>query len=75
MAKKKRKPRTCKCIDRLNADLAEFNTELDLVHSINFTNGSSRDWIQLATRKIDSKKRGKPKAVVASYCPSCGRKL
>lgn len=60
----------CECIKRLDAHLEKFNTR------INFPFWSSSGFLApfVETRKIDEKKRGKPRSVAASHCPFCGEK-
>ena len=48
----------------------EFNTEVNLP----FWSRSGILAPFVETRKIDSKKRGKPRTVIATFCPFCGVK-
>lgn len=59
----------CSCIDVLDArpEMVESNTQV-LTNWI----GPQRSFV--STIKRDEKKRGKPKMVIASYCPFCGVK-
>lgn len=55
----------CDCLEGINEKLAEHNTEVVIT------------WYPIVrplieTAKIDSKKRGKPMLVAASFCPFCG---
>lgn len=60
----------CGCIEKINERLKEFNTEIN----VPFWSSSGFLAPFIETRKLDDKKRGKPRAVVASYCPLCGEK-
>lgn len=57
----------CDCQARVNDHLRAYNTELmaDLL-------GPYRAFVE--TTKADQKKRGKPMAMIATYCPFCGSK-
>jgi hypothetical protein len=59
------------CFVAANKSLADSNTEMDFAYMI--TEGGVRPII--ATMKIDSKKRGSPKRLLASFCPFCGSEL
>jgi hypothetical protein len=59
------------CTERINALLAPKNTILAVAFSID----SARELVMLTTVKADTKKRGKPATLFASFCPFCGRKL
>lgn len=55
----------CDCLAEANAKLEERNGEIlttiwPVVRPI------------IATQKVDSKKRGRPAMMVASFCPFCG---
>lgn len=58
----------CDCIKTTNAMLREHNCHLVS------TMFSKPEVVVVETVKIDSKKRGKPPLVLASYCPFCGEK-
>lgn len=60
----------CNCIEKFNEHLKEFNTEVHLP----FWSRSGILAPFVETRKIDSGKRGKPRSVIATYCPFCGEK-
>lgn len=60
------------CTKRINELLATRNTEL--ASAISFSSPES-ELIQVATVKKDSKQRGKPVAMFASFCPFCGVQL
>lgn len=58
----------CNCIKEMNAALREYNTVL----VTNLIDPSPKALV--LTEKLDSKKRGKPMLMFASYCPFCGTK-
>lgn len=60
----------CDCIEKLNVHLKEFNTEIN----VPFWSRSGVLAPFIETRKLDDRKRGKPKSVMASCCPFCGEK-
>ncbi len=60
------------CIKRINALLADRNTEIST--AISFAD-PARELIRIATNKADAAKRGKPVSFFASYCPFCGKSL
>lgn len=66
--------RTCDCMERIDAHLKERN--LKLVRSVCISSDGIRmpDKLVLATEKINSKVRRKPRVVVAHFCPFCGAK-
>ena len=57
-----------KCLKDLNKALEHHNTKL--VGNLIGTNA-----VLIETEKVDSKTRGRPKTVVATFCPFCGKKL
>lgn len=56
----------CDCVKRLEAEIKDHNTAI-------VTEVFSGNAV-IATYKLDSKKRGKPLAARASFCPFCGEK-
>ncbi|MFH5924588.1 hypothetical protein [Roseomonas xinghualingensis] len=54
----------CECISKVNADLAQHNTEI--------VSTLFQGWAVIETMKKDTKVRKKPVVVVATYCPFCG---
>ena len=60
----------CKCIDEVNVRLEEYNTRL--VIPLVFSISGSPKMVIVATEKIETKKRGKPMRLYATYCPFCG---
>lgn len=63
----------CDCIKRVNAKLAEHNTCLAEVSMVNMKTGKCRQSIQVSTMKLSRLKKGKPKVMLPTYCPFCGR--
>jgi len=59
----------CKCVEAVNEELAKHNTRL--CEFISLSKGAT--YIQIASEKIDTKKRGNAKQVLASFCPFCGK--
>lgn len=63
----------CDCIREIDEHLEKYNTKLGAAIGI-------RDrqlvlfGVYIETYKIETKRRGRPKAIVASYCPFCGEK-
>lgn len=60
----------CDCIKQVDKQLEPFNTML--VTTIPFDGTDQK--VALYVDKVESKKRGKVKNVIASYCPFCGHK-
>jgi hypothetical protein len=58
----------CDCIERVNTKLAEHNTIINSTFWVSA--GPISPFVE--TRKLDTSKRGKPKAVFATFCPFCG---
>lgn len=58
------------CVHEINEELRAHNSILSQALSL-----SGRELIALSTTKLDSKKRGRPINVFASYCPFCGIQL
>lgn len=58
----------CDCISETNKLLAEHNTTLVT------TMFRKPDAVVIATDKRDSKQRGRPALMVASFCPFCGER-
>jgi len=57
----------CKCIAEINEKLAAHNTKIELPML-----GLQQPFV--STTKIDTKKRGKPVMMFASFCPFCGQR-
>lgn len=60
------------CVQEVNAQLERHNTALASAFSLG---RPQQELILLATVKADSKKRGKPVSMYASFCPFCGVSL
>lgn len=60
------------CVPRINALLAEHNTQLAC--AISFSE-PTLELILVATVKLDGKARKKPQSMFASFCPFCGVNL
>ena len=61
----------CDCIEKLNNKLEPHNTAVSVSMDLF---GGGPDKAVVATVKADDSKRGRPKALIASYCPFCGTK-
>ncbi len=61
---------SCECIAEVNKKLAERNTQILLPMFV--MKGPVVPFVE--TRKLNEKKRGKPVAMFASFCPFCGLK-
>lgn len=61
----------CKCIDTLNAKLAETNTKL----SEGWVFGHQDMRLLMVTVKVDETRRGKPvTALAGAFCTWCGKR-
>lgn len=66
----------CKCIEQVNAQLREHNTELDLVNIMDHGPPMRISVaLKVATRKVHSGTRTPAKTLLAAFCPFCGRNL
>ena len=65
----------CECIDKINEQLKERNTEISTAFSFSDDMSKMDGVILVATHKIDRSKRGKPILANANFCPFCGRDL
>lgn len=67
----------CNCIEKVNKLLEESgtNTALDIPVTFSFEakNTLKANRVRVATKKRESQKRGQPKAVLATFCPFCGK--
>lgn len=61
-----------KCIAMANKTLAAANTQIENIWEAGATITAA---IGIRTSKVDPTKRGKPKLLVATYCPMCGECL
>lgn len=66
----------CKCAEAMDKHLAAKNTRLAYSLVVDVTGGDAKMGCRLmvATVKVDPKKRGKPHAALASFCPFCGKR-
>lgn len=64
----------CDCIKQVNAELAEFNTEIEVAWTVDFEGKEMPAYVEVRTGKVDSSIRGPAKRVIATYCPFCGRR-
>lgn len=65
----------CKCLALTQAALKEHNTEIVVCFLLPIGKRKRSLTIPtIATQKIETRKRGKAKTVVASFCPFCGEK-
>ena len=71
----------CDCWERTNEALLEHNTRIVRpMHLKEVITEQGRRFdlamtgVELATAKVDPKKRGKPVTFVATYCPMCGER-
>lgn len=63
----------CDCISTVNAKLKEqYGGKLKLGFQID--GGELRDFIPIATERLDGKRGKKPPTMIASHCPFCGEK-
>ena len=60
----------CKCVEKIDKELKQFNTRIAMCHSIDFATGSCDSLVVVKTESI---KGGKRKQVVAGFCPFCGK--
>ena len=68
---KQHKNGSCSCWDQVDQTLAEQNTRIGR----SFGGLTGRHYIMIVSEKVDTKKRGKPRSIMASFCPFCGKKL
>ncbi len=61
----------CECISTVNEHLAKHNAQL-LLPMFVVRGSTQRPFVE--TTKLDEKKRGKPPAMFATFCPFCGEK-
>lgn len=64
----------CECLKIVDAQLEKFNTRVGTAFSISKDLSVMSLDIVIASEKIDTKKRGRPRTIVAAYCPFCGIK-
>lgn len=70
-------PRTnkCKCREQVDKELEQFNTRLERPLMLDWSSKDASVGLLISTTKIDPKKRGQKKSVLATHCPFCGKKL
>jgi len=73
-AKRRRSVMDCGCVKKIDKGLASHNTAIEVGFTMNFTTGTQGDCLLIQTRKVDPKKRGRPRPLFACYCPFCGTK-
>jgi hypothetical protein len=72
----KTKTADCKCVEDVNAKLAESGCRVTRHMQINFaTQMASLSGPCVAVERIGKSKRGKIPTVLCSYCPFCGKKF
>lgn len=62
----------CDCVTLSDVALKAQNMMLDLRFVLDRQTGHLRPMPQIATMKINSKQRGKPRSLLPTYCPFCG---
>ena len=72
---KTKKQKGCTCIQQVNKQLEPHNTYIPTELLMNFKTGKCRNGLLVPTAKLDPKKRGNKKTVIAAHCPICGRKF
>ena len=72
----KKKQAKCKCVERVNEQLAESGVKIKQHIQIDFSTGKSGmspPVVQL--EKTESKKRRREPVLICVHCPFCGRKF
>jgi hypothetical protein len=67
---KEKSESTHKCFDSADEFLAKDNTRLSFAMEL----PSGRDRLVVGSEKLSARKKGKPKMVLATFCPFCGIK-
>lgn len=62
----------CDCVSKINRMLAEYNTQIDLVDTVNMKSGQFEQRMRIPSSRIDTRKRKGPMMVFATFCPMCG---
>lgn len=63
----------CDCMKLINDELAQYNTRIIPVMVLREGQFQTVG-VRVETEKVNPKQRGRPKRLVASYCPFCGEK-
>lgn len=61
---------SCDCFNKVNVTLAEHNERLVSLMDIRAFETVPR--VLISIEKLDSKKRSRPRRMLASFCPFCG---
>jgi hypothetical protein len=64
----------CKCVEEMDAKLAEFNTRISVTFGFPRDGSPSYTRPRIATEKLETRKRVGPALAVPSFCPFCGTK-
>jgi hypothetical protein len=64
----------CNCVAEVQKMLEKENTRLTHVSLFNIKTGKCRESIHVSTEKIDTKKKGKAKYMLVTFCPFCGER-
>jgi hypothetical protein len=64
----------CDCVQIVNRELAKYNTHVDMVDTINMKTRKFEQRMAVPTARVNTKKRGSPMKVFATFCPMCGEK-
>lgn len=63
----------CDCLTIINEELSQYNTQVSPALSLR-EDGLHLVGVYIETHKLNESKRGKPKSLIAAYCPFCGAK-
>lgn len=74
-AARRSQSKACDCVTQVNEQLAEHNTQIAVAITLKTSPNQIGSLPLVATTKLEDHKRGRPKTVVCSYCPFCGKKL
>lgn len=61
---------SCRCVEQVNAALSGRNTQVERIFSLT----GDGMLVGIRTVKVDSKKRAGPVALMATFCPFCGKR-
>lgn len=64
----------CNCVSMVNRELVKHNTEISMVDTISMVTGQFERRMAVPTQRINTRKRGTPMKVFATFCPMCGEK-